>query len=138
MGTPVCEDTWLNAAGCTAGVLSGLLSCEKDFCDTPPTVTAPCGYTGQCDLTCSFCTASGDQNGHRRTETVLPAGGHRRLVGRAASADAEPPRAAARRQLAEAAAGATSFTCACADGFGGPRCAEVGGTVSGLGFSTTH
>jgi hypothetical protein len=37
VAAPVCEDTWLNAAGCTAGVLSGLLSCEKDFCDTPPT-----------------------------------------------------------------------------------------------------
>jgi hypothetical protein len=59
-----CEDTWLNAAGCEAGVLSGLLSCDKDFCATAPTLTAPCGYAGQCDLTCNVCTVNSE--GHRR------------------------------------------------------------------------
>jgi hypothetical protein len=47
VAAPVCEDTWLNAAGCEVGVLSGLLSCERDFCDTAPTPAAPCGYSEQ-------------------------------------------------------------------------------------------
>jgi hypothetical protein len=72
VAAPVCEDTWLNAAGCEAGVLSGLLSCEKAFCGTAPTPTAPCGYTGQCDLTCGFCAApDGGQDGHRRLLEAL-------------------------------------------------------------------
>ena len=70
VAAPVCEDTWLNAAGCAVGVLSGLLSCERDFCDTAPTPAAPCGYTGQCDLTCGFCTTDGDQNDGKLTHTL--------------------------------------------------------------------
>ena len=37
---PVCRDTWQNHPGCEAAIASGFLTCEADFCDTPPTTSA--------------------------------------------------------------------------------------------------
>ena len=34
---------------------TGVLTCEVDFCDTTPTMLAPCDQTGLCDRTCGFC-----------------------------------------------------------------------------------
>eukprot|EP01050_Picozoa_sp_SAG11_P011746 SAG11_NODE_1266_length_5342_cov_4.156369_5_plen_265_part_00 len=46
-------------------VESGFLTCDADFCNTVPTIEAPCDLAGHCDRTCGFCTAQDDGN-HRR------------------------------------------------------------------------
>ena len=48
-----------------AAIASGLLTCEHDFCDDPPSTSAPCTLAGQCDLSCGFCDDSGGDGGHR-------------------------------------------------------------------------
>jgi hypothetical protein len=64
-----CTDHWQNHLGCEAAITSGFLTCEVDFCDTPPTTTAPCDLAGHCDLSCGLCTVEkGD--GHRRRRLI--------------------------------------------------------------------
>ena len=69
VGTAPCTDTWITSArGCDAAIASGILTCEKNFCSTPPTIHAPCELAGHCDKTCGFCTTDlgGEQEGDRR------------------------------------------------------------------------
>eukprot|EP01050_Picozoa_sp_SAG11_P004055 SAG11_NODE_248_length_11654_cov_27.840329_8_plen_667_part_00 len=49
----ICEDVWGDRCG--AMLATGVLTCEVDFCDTTPTMLAPCDQTGLCDQTCGFC-----------------------------------------------------------------------------------
>eukprot|EP01050_Picozoa_sp_SAG11_P016425 SAG11_NODE_2242_length_3643_cov_7.584368_5_plen_494_part_00 len=58
-----CEDVW--SRNCGMAVESGFLTCDADFCNTVPTIDAPCDLAGHCDRTCGFCTVQDDGN-HRR------------------------------------------------------------------------
>eukprot|EP01050_Picozoa_sp_SAG11_P027134 SAG11_NODE_6752_length_1254_cov_1.027706_1_plen_219_part_10 len=57
-----CEDTWNH--DCRYEVQSGGMTCEEDFCNTPPTSEAPCSLAGHCDQTCGFCRRADDGNKH--------------------------------------------------------------------------
>ena len=62
-----CTDTFHTS--CAAVIASEILTCEEDFCDSPPTTDAPCDLAGHCDKTCGFCVKGGDTAGggnHRR------------------------------------------------------------------------
>lgn len=72
--TPGCADSAAWSGGrCAMSIGSGVLSCERDFCNTVPTRDVPCMMAGQCDEACGLCSHSSDSGDgeHRRLLAML-------------------------------------------------------------------
>eukprot|EP01050_Picozoa_sp_SAG11_P016447 SAG11_NODE_2246_length_3639_cov_1.957062_5_plen_269_part_00 len=64
-----CANVW-GGERCELGVASGVMTCDRDFCNTVPTKNNPCVVAGQCDRTCGFCSDDSSE-GHRRALALL-------------------------------------------------------------------